>query len=75
MRMAMGTLSIAGAICLLCWQSAGALPAVPGTMKEAANAASVVQKAYYQHYHRHYFTKCYHELVIGPYRCHRFYRW
>jgi hypothetical protein len=76
MRIPITVLSFASATCLLCWQSAGALPAAPGTIKEATNRASLVQQArYYGHHHRRYITKCYYELIVGPYVCHRFYRW
>jgi hypothetical protein len=37
--------------------------------KTAAAAASQVQNAGYHHRGR---VKCYHELIVGPYRCHRF---
>lgn len=64
-------LSLAGAVSLLCCQRAGAV-----AVNAAAFQASItpqLQQARY-HYGR-YIVKCYRELVFGPYRCHRFYRW
>jgi hypothetical protein len=76
MRMAITALSFAGAICVLGCQSAGAVAVDAAAMKEAASAASTVQQAqFYGRRTRHYVIKCYRELVIGPYVCHRFYRW
>jgi len=76
MRTMLTALSLAAAIGLICCQSAGAVPAGPTAVKQAATAASPVQQAQYaEHRGRHYITKCYRELVIGPYRCHRFHYW
>ena len=45
-------------------------------LREAATAASVVQETFYVRRTRHHgILKCYHELLIGPYVCHTFYRW
>jgi hypothetical protein len=76
MRTAIIALSIAGAIGMLGTQSAGAVATHAAAMKEAARGASTVQQAqFYARATRHYIIKCYRELVIGPYVCHRFYRW
>jgi hypothetical protein len=57
---------------LICCQSAGAVPANPAAVKEAATAASAVEQTHYIHHGRYGFAKCYRDLVFGPYRCHRF---
>jgi hypothetical protein len=45
-------------------------------MAAAATAASPVEQAFYARRTRHHgIMKCYHELLIGPYVCHTFYRW
>jgi hypothetical protein len=76
MRMTITALSFAAAIGILGCQSAGAVTVDAAAMKEAARAASTVQQAqFYARATRHYIIKCYRELVIGPYVCHRFYRW
>lgn len=69
-------LNLAGAVFLVSAQSANAVPVGATTMKEAAAAASPLQPAqYYERHGRHFIVKCYRELVVGPYRCHRFYYW
>jgi hypothetical protein len=76
MRMALTVLSFAGAICIVSCQSAGAVAVNAAAVKETASAASTVQQVrFYGHSTRHYVVKCYRELAIGPYVCHRFYRW
>ncbi len=73
MRTILVALSLAAGIGLVCSQSAGAVPANPAAVKEAATAPSPVEQAHYAPHHwRHGYVKCYRELVIGPYRCHRF---
>jgi hypothetical protein len=62
-------LSLAAGIGLACWQSAGAAPVNPAALQQAAAATGQVQNAGYHHRGR---VKCYHELIVGPYRCHRF---
>jgi len=72
MRTMFVALSLAAGIGLVCWQSAGAAPVNPAALQQAATdaaAASQVQNAGYHHRGR---VKCYHELIVGPYRCHRF---
>jgi len=72
MRTMFVALSLAAGIGLACWQSAGAAPANPAALQQAATdaaAASQVQNAGYHHRGR---VKCYHELIVGPYRCYRF---
>jgi hypothetical protein len=73
MRRTIAALAFAGALSLVGYQNAGAIPADMTGMKKAANAASTVQQARY--YARRGYVKCYHEFVIGRYRCHRFHRW
>jgi hypothetical protein len=52
-------------------QSAGAVPADATSVKEAATAASSLQRAEYtERRTRHGVVKCFRALVIGPYRCH-----
>jgi hypothetical protein len=76
MRMATTALSFAGAIGIIGCQSAGAVAIDAAAIKEAASTASTVQQArFYGHATRHHVVKCYRELVVGPYECHRFYRW
>jgi hypothetical protein len=76
MRMAMMALSIVGAIDMLGSQNVGAVATNAAVVKEAVYANSTVQPAqFYARVTRHYVIKCYRELVIGPYVCHRFYRW
>ena len=76
MRMVITALSFAVATGIIGCQSAGALAINAAAVKEAANAASTVQPAQFRgRVTRHYVIKCYRELVIGPYMCHRFYRW
>jgi len=74
MRIVVAALSMVGAISLICSQGAGAVAFNGAALKEAISPASAVQQAYYRH-HRRYMVKCYYELVVGPYRCHRYYRW
>jgi hypothetical protein len=67
-------LSVAAGLGLVCWQSASAAPVNPAAVQQAATAAAAagqVQNAGYRHRYGGY-VKCYHELVVGPYRCHRF---
>jgi hypothetical protein len=75
MRTMFVALSFAAGIGLVCWQGAGAAPANPAAVQQAATAAMTtgqVQNAgYYRHRHGGH-VKCYHELIVGPYRCHRF---
>ena len=74
MRTMFVALSLAAGIGLVCWQSASAAPVNPAAVQQAATAAAAtgqVQNAGYRHRHGGY-VKCYHELVVGPYRCHRF---
>ena len=76
MRMPIIALSLAGASFALCCQNAGAVVLNATALKEAASAGSTVQQVHFYGYPtRHYIIKCYHEFVIGPYVCHRFYRW
>lgn len=52
---------------------AGAVPADVTAVKQAAAAASPLQRAQYaERRTRHGVVKCYRDLVIGPYRCHYF---
>jgi len=69
MRTMFVALSLAAGIGLACWQSAGAAPVNPAAVQQAAAATDQVQNVGYRHRGH---VKCYHELIIGPYRCHRF---
>jgi hypothetical protein len=69
-------LGLAAGLGLVCYQSALAVPADGTAMKAAASAVASVQQAQYSERHtRHWIIKCYRDLVIGPYRCHRYRRW
>jgi hypothetical protein len=76
MRTTLAALSFAAGIGLVWCHGAGAVPARPMEMAAAATAASPVEQAFYARRTRHHgIMKCYHELLIGPYVCHTFYRW
>jgi len=71
MQKALIALSFAAGIGVACSQGAGAMPAGATAVKEAATAASGVQKVqYYERHTRHGVVKCYRDFVVGPYRCH-----
>jgi hypothetical protein len=54
---------------------AGAVPADATIVKQSADAASPLQQAQFAGRRtRHGVVKCYRTLVVGPYRCHHFYR-
>jgi hypothetical protein len=63
---------VAGVAVLWC-QDAGAVPGNATAVGEAAAAASAAQQVQYiERRTRHGVVKCYRDLVIGPYRCHRY---
>ncbi|MGB6287547.1 MAG: hypothetical protein WBG18_24545 [Xanthobacteraceae bacterium] len=69
-------LAFAGALSLVCYQSADAVPADAAAMKRAATAASTVQDAqFYARPTRHGVIKCYREFVVGRPVCRHFHRW
>jgi len=68
-------LGLATGISVCCAQSAGAIPAEPAAITRAAPTSETIQTQYYERHTRHYVTKCYRELIIGPYVCHRFFRY
>jgi hypothetical protein len=71
MRKTLVFLSFAAGLGLVYSQSAGAVPADSTSVKEAATAASSLQRAEYtERRTRHGVVKCFRALVIGPYRCH-----
>ncbi len=73
MQKILSAVSLAAGIGLLLSQSANAVPVDPGALNAAATTASPVQQVQYDQYRtRHGVVKCYRDLVIGPYRCHRF---
>ncbi len=73
MRTTLVALGFAAGIGLICCQSAGAVPADVTAIKQAATAASAVQQAQYaEKITRHHIIKCYRDLVIGPYACHKY---
>ena len=72
MRTIVAALVLASAISVFCCQSAGSVAIDAMAINEVASTVSAVQQV---RYHRHYIVKCYYELVVGPYRCHRYYRW
>ena len=76
MRKILTAVSFAVGIGFVWCQDAGAFPADPAAMKEAATAASTVQQTQYAgHFGRHHATKCYREFVIGSYVCHSYRYW
>lgn len=69
-------IGLAGALCLIAFQGAGAVPASGLAVKETAAAVSAVQQTqYYVRHRRHYVVKCYREFAVGRYVCRRFYYW
>ena len=76
MRTTLVALGFAAGIGLICCQSAGAVQADVSVIKQAATAASTVQQAqFYQYRTKHgHWVKCFRDLVIGPYHCHKFWR-
>jgi len=75
MRKTLNGLTIAGAVCLFCHQSAGAVSVDAAAIKSATMTAATVQQVQFSERRtRHRVVKCYRELVVGPYVCHTFYR-
>jgi hypothetical protein len=75
MRQVLAAVLFVGAFCVLCG-SACAAPISASVIEEAAATTSPLQDAqFYMRRTRHHIIKCYREFVIGPYGCHRFYRW
>jgi len=71
MRKTLLAAGLATGVALVCSQSAGAVPAGATTVKQAAAAASPVERVQYvQRRTKHGMVKCYRYFVIGPYRCH-----
>jgi hypothetical protein len=76
MLMKMTVLAFVGAIALTFSHSASAVPVDAAAIKAAAITSSAVQQAQYSERHtRHRVVKCYRELIVGPYVCHRFHHW
>jgi hypothetical protein len=76
MRATLATLALAGALSVVCYQSAGAVPTDAAAMKRAAIAASVAQEAqFYARPTRHGVIKCYRRFIVGQPVCRHFYRW
>ena len=76
MRVTLTGLAFAGALSLVCYQSAAAAPADTGAIKRAATAVSTVQEAqFYARPTRRGIIKCYREFVVGRPVCRHFYRW
>lgn len=75
MRTKLTALLVAGAVVGILSQSARAIPVDVAGVHAAVTATSTVQKTHYYGHHRHHFVKCYYELIIGPYVCHRFHHW
>ncbi|MDR3420058.1 MAG: hypothetical protein P4L80_02255 [Xanthobacteraceae bacterium] len=65
-------LTVAAGVGLVCSQSAGAVPASPTAVKEAAATSPVQQAQYAERRTRNGVVKCYRDFVVGPYRCHYF---
>jgi hypothetical protein len=76
MRATLTGLAFAGALSLVCYQSADAVPADAIALKRAATAASTVQEAqFYARPTRHGVIKCYREFLVGRPVCRHFHRW
>lgn len=76
MRRTITASGIAMAIALFLCHSADAFPAAGSMTEAAAAAASTVQQVQYAERHgRHHVTKCYRELITGPYECHHYRYW
>jgi hypothetical protein len=76
-------LSVAGLVAVLGFAvvapvgtaDAGAVPADAAIVKQSAAASSSLQQVQFAGRRtRHGVIKCYRTLVVGPYRCHHFYR-
>jgi hypothetical protein len=71
MQKTLAALGLAAGIGLICCQTAGAVPAAPAAVQNAATGASVLEQVQYtERRTRRGIVKCYRDLVIGPYRCH-----
>jgi len=69
-------LALAGALSLVCYQSADAVPTDAAAINLAATAASTVQDAqFYARPTRHGVIKCYRQFIVGRPVCRHFYRW
>jgi hypothetical protein len=76
MRAILTGLVFAGALNLVCYQSADAVPADAAVMNRAATTASTVQQVqFYARPTRHGVIKCYRQFVVGRPVCRHFYRW
>jgi hypothetical protein len=76
MRATVTTLALAGALSVVWYQSADAVPADAAAMKRAAITASIMQDAqFYARPTRHGVIKCYRQFVVGRPVCRHFYRW
>jgi hypothetical protein len=63
-------LGLAGGIGILCCHNASAAPAAGLAIKGAAPAAAAQPVQYREYRTRHFFVKCYRDLIVGPYHCH-----
>jgi hypothetical protein len=76
MRATLMGLAFAGALSLVCYQKAGAVPADAAAMVQAATGAAPVQQTqFYARPTRHGVIKCYRQFVVGRPVCRHFYRW
>ena len=77
MRKTLSAVTLAAAVSVLCFQSAGAVAVDAAVLKQAVSINSSVQQVhfYYGPTRHHHVVKCYRELVIGPYVCHRVHHW
>ena len=70
------TFGLAAGAALICCQNADAFPAAGAAIPQAATATAGVEHAQYaERIGRYRTTKCYRELVFGPYRCHSYRNW
>jgi hypothetical protein len=73
MGKALLALSFAAGLGTLCSHAANAAPADSQAVREAAKASSPLKVQYEERRTRYGVVKCYRTLVVGRYRCHRFY--
>jgi hypothetical protein len=79
MRALLLALSLAAGVALFCGQGAffgaQAYPIDAAAIQHSARTATDIERVqFYGWRGRHSVVKCYRTLVIGHYRCHRFYR-
>jgi hypothetical protein len=75
MRQGLFAVGFAAVLAVCGVSGAGAVPVDATALKEVATASSLLQQVQFAGRRaRHGVVKCYRTLVVGPYRCHHFYR-